>query len=110
MGGRGASSGAFRGSKDGTILGGKPREIESYIRDARGFSPRYHGDTILEATTDGHGNLTFSYARANSYEKNGQNEPHNVHKVYASGWCREWTVLWDQLEQSTICFRGNIQH
>ena len=69
MGGRGASSGAFRGSKDGTILGGKPREIESYIRDARGFSPRYHGDTILEATTDGHGNLTFSYARANSYEK-----------------------------------------
>lgn len=69
MGGRGGASGAFRGSKDGVILGGAPREIKSYIREARGFSPGYHGDEILEATTDGRGNVTFSYAKADSYEK-----------------------------------------
>lgn len=43
--------------------------IESYLREARGFSPRYHHDEILEAKTDESGNLTFSYARADSYEK-----------------------------------------
>lgn len=74
MGGRGSAGGgmstkALKGSRDGTILGGKPREIESYMREARGWSPRYHKDEILEAKTDGRGNLTFTYARADSYEK-----------------------------------------
>lgn len=69
MGGRGASSGMANRSKDGVIIGGKPREIESYLREARGYSPGYHKDEILEATTDGRGNLTFRYARAEAYEK-----------------------------------------
>lgn len=78
MGGRGSAGGGgggksgripAGGSKDGTIIGGKPREIESYMREARGWSPAYHNDEILEATTDGNGNLTFRYARADSYEK-----------------------------------------
>ena len=79
MGGRGGAGGAgdrgksgripAGGSKDGTIIGGKPREIESYMREARGWSPAYHHDEILEAKTDGNGNLTFSYAKADSYEK-----------------------------------------
>ena len=75
MGGRGslgasvAGGSARGGSKDGTILGGKPREIESYYRESRGASPSYHKDEILEARTDGNGNLTFSYAKADSYEK-----------------------------------------
>lgn len=43
--------------------------IESYLREARGFSPGYHHDEILEARTDESGNLTFSYARAELYEK-----------------------------------------
>ena len=44
MGGRGsggasvAGGSARGGSKDGTILGGKPREIESYYREARGLA------------------------------------------------------------------------
>lgn len=73
MGGRGSSGGvgsnAFKGSRDGAILGGKPREIESYQREARGWNPGYRKDEILEAKTDGYGNLTFTYARADSYEK-----------------------------------------
>lgn len=77
MGGRGSSGGSTGGaakqragaSKDGTIIGGAPRKIESYLREARGWSPGYHNDEILEATTDGSGNLTFRYAKADSYTK-----------------------------------------
>lgn len=68
MGGRGSAGGA-RGSKDGVIIGGKPRVIDSYMREARGWGSSYHKDDILEATTDGHGNVTFSWARADSYRK-----------------------------------------
>lgn len=78
MGGRGTYGGKIEkeqpktppnASKDGTIIGGEPRVIESYFREARGFSPGYHKDEILEATTDGNGNLTFRYAKADEYEK-----------------------------------------
>lgn len=72
MGGRGSAGGVRKaggGSKDGAILGGKPRTIQSYLRESRGRSSGYHHDEILEAITDGGGNLTFKYAKADSYEK-----------------------------------------
>lgn len=73
MGGRGSGGGVnaakSRGSVDGTILSGEPRQIESQLREARGWNPRYHKDEILEAKTDGNGNLTFIHAVADSYEK-----------------------------------------
>lgn len=36
------------------------------------MSRGYFKDEILEATTDGSGNLTFSYARGGTYEKNAK--------------------------------------
>ena len=70
MGGRGGSSGARGGvSSDGVIMSGATRKIETVYREARGYQSSYYKDEVLEATTDGNGNVTFSYAKADSYEK-----------------------------------------
>lgn len=69
MGGRGSSGGGFKGSADGTIMPGTARTIETIYRESRGMSPAYYKDQVLEATTDGEGNLIFSYAKADSFEK-----------------------------------------
>ena len=70
MGGRGGASGARGGgSADGVIMSGATRKIETVYREARGYQSSYYKDEVLEATTDGNGNVTFSYAKADSYEK-----------------------------------------
>ena len=70
MGGRGGSSGTRGGgSADGVIMSGAARKIETVYREQRGFSKSYFKDEVLEATTDGKGNVTFSYAKADSFEK-----------------------------------------
>lgn len=67
MGGRGGSSGFS--SSDGVIQNAKPRTIETVYREANGRSAGYFKDEVLEAKTDGKGNVTFSYAKADSYNK-----------------------------------------
>lgn len=69
MGGRGSSGSSVRGSRDGVIISGKSRTIETIYREARGWNRAYYKDEVLEASTDGNGNVTFSYAKADSYEK-----------------------------------------
>lgn len=70
MGGRGSSSGVRGGgSADGVFMSGATRTIETVYREARGWQKSYYKDEVLEATTDGKGNVTFSYAKADSYEK-----------------------------------------
>lgn len=47
-----------------------PRTIESIYREGRGmYYASYYKDEILEAKTDGNGNLTFYYATPLSREK-----------------------------------------
>lgn len=107
MGGRGSGGASVAGgiarggSKDGTILGGKPREIESYYREARGLSQSYHKDEILEARTDGNGNLTFSYAKADSYEKTAKtNRTVNTKYTLQAGAINGETfgINWDKVQ------------
>lgn len=70
MGGRGGASGVRSGgSADGVIMSGATRTIETVYREARGWQKSYYKDEVLEAATDGKGNVTFSYAKADSYEK-----------------------------------------
>ena len=70
MGGRGGSSGILpKGSADGTIISNETRTIETVYREARSYGGSYYKDEVLEATTDGKGNLTFTYAKADSFEK-----------------------------------------
>ena len=70
MGGRGGASGVRSGgSADGVITSGATRTIETVYREARGWQRSYYKDEVLEATTDGKGNVTFSYAKADSFEK-----------------------------------------
>lgn len=63
MGGRGGKSGGIGGggSADGVITSGAARTIETTAISSTWGGTRYK-DTVLEATTDGKGNLTFDYA------------------------------------------------
>lgn len=78
MGGRGGSSGSAKGgSADGTIISKAVRKIETtYRQTPTGFARGHYKDEILEAVTDGKGNLTFSYAKADSFDK-----PHKTNKT-----------------------------
>lgn len=61
--GRGSSGKVVNGaSKDGSLLAVNPRQIETthFLYGSR--SGNSYRDTVLEATTDENGNLTFSYA------------------------------------------------
>lgn len=75
MGGRGSGSGRpSAGSPDGVFPSDKTTTIEVGFRDRRsrggGFS---YDQEVLEATTDGSGNVTFEYARGGDYEKRKTN-------------------------------------
>ena len=83
MGGRGSSGGGGvgrgGGSKDGTIIGGKKTHIESTYIESHGFTRAQYKSEILEATTDGKGNLTFTYATPTTNTKSAQtNKTHYV--------------------------------
>ena len=87
MGGRGGASGTRGGgSADGVIMSGATRTIETVYREARGWQKSYYKDEVLEATTDGKGNVTFSYAKADSFEKSSQNKPNQLCDLHAEGW------------------------
>ena len=69
FGGRGGGSGGgggagyVKGSSDGALVKAKKQIIEGTFHEARGWGGSYHKEEVLEATTDGKGNLTFSYAQ-----------------------------------------------
>ena len=75
MGGRGGASGTRGGgSADGVIMSGATRTIETVYREARGWQKSYYKDEGYPAQSngckqDGNGNVTFSYAKADSFEK-----------------------------------------
>ena len=66
FGGRGSSGGkgggGGTGSRDGTLENVKPRTITTTYHSANYRSNGYYRDSVLEATTDGNGNLTFDFA------------------------------------------------
>lgn len=71
MGGRGGS-GAKYGSPDGVFESKKPTVIETtYKRPRTGgylFDKGFYKEEILEAVTDGKGNVTFRYAKNGEFE------------------------------------------
>ena len=73
MGGRGGNGGSVsagpKTSKDGTIIYGKETHIETTYIEGRGFTRARYKSEVLEATTDGEGNVTFQYAKPTSNEK-----------------------------------------
>lgn len=78
MGGRGGKSGILsKGSADGTIISNETRTIETIYIEGRGFVRGRYKNEVLEATTDGFGNLTFNYATADSYEKSAKTNKTN---------------------------------
>lgn len=91
FGGRGGGMGGGGGgyapaSKDGALERAKVQTIEGVYREARGWSGSYYKQEVLEATTDGHGNLTFSYATPVSREKTAKtNRTQNLTYEVAHG-------------------------
>lgn len=65
----GGSRGGGGVSKDGALTLNNPKTVETTFFEARGWSGSRYSDEILEATTDGNGNLTFSYATGGTFEK-----------------------------------------
>lgn len=95
MGGRGSShssgagygsSGSTRGSSDGVITGGNTREIETtYFRSGSMGGARYKNE-VLEAKTDGNGNVTFTYAQGSFDEPTSRtNKTQTVHYKLQAG-------------------------
>lgn len=84
MGGRGAHLAASqtRGwSADGAIYEGRKdiKHIETRYIEGNGWIRRVYKSEVLEASTDGDGNITFNYARATTDEKTAKtNKTHYV--------------------------------
>ena len=70
MGGRGSGSGRGGGfSKDGALTLNNPKTVETRYFEARGWSSSRFSDEVLEAATDGKGNLTFTYASGGTLDR-----------------------------------------
>lgn len=103
--GKGARKSAARslgnGSADGALKDSPVREIEGTYREARGWSPSYYKEEILEATTDGNGNLTFDYATPVKREKTAKTN-RSVDLIYeiAHGAVdgRTFGINWDKVQ------------
>lgn len=67
--GGGGAGGMVKGSRDGALMRAPKKTIEAIYREARGAYGSYYKEEVLEAVTDGHGNVTFSYATPVSREK-----------------------------------------
>lgn len=77
MGGRGSSSGI--GSKDGVFATKKPTTIQTtYTETPRGLKAGYFHDEVLEAKTDGFGNVTFSFAKNGEFSKTAKTNKKNT--------------------------------
>lgn len=69
MGGRGSAGSSGNSFTSDGALSTKKSKIETVYREARGWQSAYYKDKVLEATTDGKGNVTFDYARGGTFEK-----------------------------------------
>lgn len=91
FGGRGGGSGGggggyVKGSSDGTLLRAKKQTIETTMIEGRGWSRTRYKNEVLEATTDGKGNVAFSYATPTQNVKTAKtNKTHYVTYELAHG-------------------------
>lgn len=91
FGGRGGGSGSagggyVKGSSDGTLMRAKKQTIETTMIEGRGWSRTTYKNEVLEATTDGKGNLTFGYASPTQNVKTAKtNKTHYVTYEVAHG-------------------------
>ena len=100
---RGSGSGSTRmgGSKDGTIAGGAKRMIEARYIEGRGWSRGRYDTEVLEATTDGKGNLTFEYAQPDTKEKTAKTNKtnyltYNIQAGAVDG--KSFGINWDKVQ------------
>lgn len=110
FGGRGASVGGGGGSKmggyvkassDGTLDRTKPRTIETRYIEGRGWQRGRYDDEVLEAKTDGNGNVSFQYAKADNYEKTAKtNKTNHVTYTVSHGAVNGETfgINWDKVK------------
>lgn len=88
-------------SKDGALTLNNPKTVVTTFFEARGWSGSRYSDEILEATTDGNGNLTFNYATGGTFEKTAKtNRRNNVTYQIAAGAVNGSTfnVNWDKVK------------
>ena len=99
--GSGSASTRMGGSKDGTILGGAKKQIEARYIEGRGWSLGRYDTEVLEATTDGKGNLTFKYAQPDTREKTAKTNKtnyltYNVQAGAVDG--QSFGINWDKVQ------------
>ncbi len=99
--GSGSASTRMGGSKDGTILGGAKKQIEARYIEGRGWSRGRYDTEVLEATTDGKGNLTFEYAQPDTREKTAKTNKtnyltYNVQAGAVDG--QSFGINWDKVQ------------
>lgn len=99
--GSGSASTRMGGSKDGTILGGAKRTIEARYIEGRGWQRGRYDTEVLEATTDGKGNLTFEYAQPDTKEKTAKTNKtnyltYNVQAGAVDG--KSFGINWDKVQ------------
>lgn len=101
MGGRGSGSSRGGGfSKDGALTLNNPKTVETRYFEARGWSSSRFDDEVLEAATDGKGNITFTYASGGTFEKTAKtNRTNYVTYKIAAGAVNGTTfnVNWDKV-------------
>lgn len=99
--GSGSASTRMGGSKDGAILGGAKKQIEARYIEGRGWQRGRYDTEVLEATTDGKGNLTFGYAQPDTSEKTAKTNKtnyltYNVQAGAVDG--KSFGINWDKVQ------------
>lgn len=89
------------GSKDGSIIGGAKKTVEARYIEGRGWNRGRYDTEVLEATTDGKGNLTFDYAQPDSREKTAKTNKtnyltYNVQAGAVDG--KSFGINWDKVQ------------
>ena len=99
--GSGSASTRMGGSKDGSIIGGAKKTVEVRYIEGRGWNRGRYDTEVLEATTDGKGNLTFDYAQPDSREKTAKTNKtnyltYNVQAGAVDG--KSFGINWDKVQ------------
>lgn len=99
--GSGNASTRMGGSKDGAIIGGAKKTVEARYIEGRGWNRGRYDTEVLEATTDGKGNLTFDYAQPDSREKTAKTNKtnyltYNVQAGAVDG--KSFGINWDKVQ------------
>lgn len=99
--GSGSASTRMGGSKDGSIIGGAKKTVEARYIEGRGWNRGRYDTEVLEATTDGKGNLTFDYAQPDSREKTAKTNKtnyltYNVQAGAVDG--KPFGINWDKVQ------------